>query len=306
MSAGIGMAVNSAACIAQYFGWHFVPTITPYAGLYFQRNIGAETAAMIMVWLIGYRMWWLAAGCLPTLFFGSRAATLAVAVALGMMLWRKSRIAAVAAFTSISLAISAIWVVTNYWSSVKLDGDAHASAVRHPEIFASDLLVRIHTWYDAIHGFTFFGRGLGSFMVEFPRWQNYTSSLNLRWENAHNDPLQLTFELGIGGVILISLFAIRMAYAPRRPEFYALVAFVVEGLFGFPLYQPVTGVFAALCAGCLFGHCDPLRSDLLRVGHGVRIGYARTSTRVLRAICRPVPADAGKAPGVELVRSGEP
>jgi len=173
-------------------------------------------------------------------------------------------------------------------------------------MFFSDLWLRLGTWYDAMHGFTVLGRGLGSFIVEFPRFQQYSSPLSLRWENAHNDIVQILFELGIGGFVLIALFAIRLAQAERRPEFYALVVFLVEGLFGFPLYQPVTGGLAAVCAGCIFGHGYSLRFELDRFGLRIRAGYAVSAARLLRARRRLVP-DVSRAPGRRrLVRGLQP
>ena len=291
---GLGMAVNSAVVLAQFiWDWKFVPTITPYAGLYFQRNIGAETAAVSLILLVGYRLWWLIPGCLPTLFFGSRAAAVAVAVPLAMMLWRRSKIIAAATFASLISAICIAWLITNYFMAGKI--------VPTATLFASDLVIRLHTWYDALHGLTWFGRGLGSFMVEFPRWQDYTSALQLRWENAHNDPLQIVFELGIGGVVLIALFAIRLSYAERRPEFYALIAVVVEGMFGFPLYQPVTGPVAALCAGWLFGHGDPLRDVLVRFGLRILTWYETAKLWAFRARRRTIPVLSRAPAGGSLV-----
>jgi hypothetical protein len=291
---GLGMAVNSVFVLGQFiWGWSWVPFITPYAGLYFQRNIGAETAALSLILLVGYRLWWLVPGCLPTLFFGSRAAAVAVAVPLAMMLWRRSRIIAAATFALLTCAISTAWLITNYFMAGRI--------VPTATLFASDLVIRLHTWYDALHGLTLFGRGLGSFMIEFPRWQDYTSALQLRWENAHNDPLQIVFELGLGGVVLIALFAIRLSYAERVAEFYALIVVVVEGLFGFPLYQPVTGAVAALCAGWLFGHGDPLRDVLGRFGLRILTWYESAKLYALRGRVGTVPVLSRAPPGWRVV-----
>ena len=118
------------------------------------------------------------------------------------------------------------------------------------------------------------GQGLGSWIINFPLYQVSSSTLELRWENAHNDTVQLIFELGVGGAILVAIFLFRLATSERRPEFYALLVFFVESCFEFPLYQPVTGALAMVCAGWLFSRGDSLRHALARLRLSIRPGDA--------------------------------
>lgn len=252
---GLGMAVNSAFMVVQHFnGLWWIPSLTPDGGLYFNHNMAGEAAGMILALVVGYRLWWLVPGILPTVYFGARSPLLGLGIAGFAWTWGKSKLLATAILLLVPFGIYAT----------------------HPEYITQSLggwtgpfttmLNRFGTWDDAIHGFTVFGQGLGSWIVNFPLYQRHTSPLELRWENAHNDAIQIIFELGIVGAALCAAFVYRLAIAERRPEFYALVVFSVEGLFGFPLYTPVTGALAAVCAGYLFSRGRYLRDDFVRFG----------------------------------------
>jgi hypothetical protein len=233
----LGFAVNSAAVVGQYFGWQRIPEIAPLSGLFFNRNLASEGAAMALALVVGYRLWWLVPGILPTLVAGSRAPLLGLGVVALIALWRTARVRE---------AIALLFVL----ASVLFICDPSTASMQQ----------RLGAWQDALHGLTIFGRGLGSFIGEFPRWQLHSNPLVERFENAHNDILQLVFELGIGGAILVGLFLVGLARASSSPAWYALVVFAVEGLFGFPLYEPVSGALAAVCAGSVFGGGGPVFS----------------------------------------------
>ncbi len=257
----LGMTVNSAAALAQILvGWNGVPEITPGSGLYFNRNIASETAAMAVALAVGYRLWWLVPGILPTLALGGRIPVLALGVAGAIAIYQRSRfLAALSVLFPILIAVA--WLQSH--------GDSAVTAG-----VLDTLKQRAGTWYDAAHGFTVLGQGLGSWIINFPLYQTSSSTLELRWENAHNDTVQLLFELGVGGAVLVAIFLLRMATSERRPEFYALLVFLIESCFEFPLYQPVTGGLAMVCAGFLFSRGVPLHRLLVRLGLSIRSGYA--------------------------------
>ena len=48
MGFALGMTVNCAAMVAQSFGWDYIPQLTVDAGLFYNRNTGAEAAAMAL------------------------------------------------------------------------------------------------------------------------------------------------------------------------------------------------------------------------------------------------------------------
>ncbi len=258
IGAGLGVTINSIAVVAQHFaGWSGIPEITPGAGLYFNRNIAAEAAAMALALAVGYRLWWLIPGILPTLAFGSRIPAVALGVAGAVAIYRYSKFYA-------ALCILAPILIAVAW--LQGHGDVYYAGI------LDTLMQRLATWYDGAHGFTLLGQGLGSWIVNFPLYQTHSNPLELRWENAHNDVVQLLFELGVGGAVLVAAFAFRLAVSQRTPEFFALLVFAVEGCFGFPLYQPVTGALAMVAAGFLFRRSIPLHRLVVRfrlpVWHG--------------------------------------
>jgi hypothetical protein len=145
---------------------------------------------------------------------------------------------------------------------------------------------RFGVWQDMLPHLTLFGHGLGSFIVEFPLWQSHMPVLEYRYENPHNDFLQIVYESGIGGLLLVAVLARQMVRATRSPEWYCLLVFLVEGCFGFPLYEPVTGGLAALCAGRIFIGSHPVLAVFGAVRSRVQAGLDFDAPVAFRG-CRP-------------------
>jgi len=276
----LGMAINSIAVIAQVRGWQMIPQTAPLGGIFYNRNIASETAAMALALVVGYRMWWLIPGLLPTLYFGSRAPLAALAAVALLAFWQRSRIGA----ASVAAVVGAIFF---------LDGQFKDHLI--------DLDQRFGVWKDLLPGLTFFGRGLGSFIVDYPALQTGTLSLNLRFENAHNDFLQVIYELGIGGAVLICGLGYRMARVPFAPAWWALLVFLLEATLGFPLYEPVTGALAACCAGYLFGRRAPVRDVLLVKRSRIRAWPSRWESEALRFGGNHIPVAAHASVGGGLL-----
>ena len=110
---------------------------------------------------------------------------------------------------------------------------------------------RAATWGATVAGMTAFGNGLGSFQWRFPQM-----------EYAHNDPLQIAYELGIPGFFCAaSVMLYCFKSGPLVPRLI-LIVFAVEGLFDFPLYQPAASFLAALAAGHLLRSRRPVRGAI--------------------------------------------
>jgi len=231
IGAGLGMAVNSCFMLAQHYGYTGIPMLSPLPGLFYNRNIGAEAAAMALALVVGYRLWWLVPGILPVLVFGSRAPIIALGTAAAFAVGRRSPFLGIMTFLG-----GVLFVVT--WM--------------HDYGGLKDLTQRVVTWEDMLPALRPWGWGIGSFIHDFPLYQRHTSALTLRFENAHNDFLQLVFELGLGGLLAAIAVAVQLWRTAPSPAWYASVVFLVEGCFGFPLYEPVTACIAAVCAGRLF------------------------------------------------------
>lgn len=277
IGAALGMTVNSGFVVGQVLGYNIMPQLAPNSGVFYNHNMGSEAAAMTLALVVGYRLWWFIPGLLPTLYFGSRAPMLALGIAAGLALWRRSRFAAM--MTTLSVALFVV---------VFMVGEGGHRGV----LVSDDLIQRIGVWQDLIPHLTAWGHGLGSFIVEYPLFQHHSSSLHLRFENVHNDYLQIAYELGLGGVALILVLLLRMTAAPASPAWYAMVVFLVEAVFGFPLYEPVSGALAACCAGVVFAGCTSLRGLLpyRRSGVWARVeDYELGSLRVSRYLLPPGP-----------------
>lgn len=281
IGASLGMAINSAFMIAQHFdGLWWIPELTRDGGLYFNHNMAGEAAGMILALAVGYRLWWLVPGVLPSLYFGARSAVLGLGVAAFLWVWARSKGWALATLVAAPLVV--------YGTHIEYITESQGGWIGP----FTTLFGRFDTWNDVIKGFTITGQGFGSFITNFTLYQHATSPLEIRWEQAHNDALQLIFELGIIGAALCAAFIYRLAIAERRPEFYALVVFVVEGTFGFPLYIPVTAALAALCAGHLFARGRYLRDDLLRLGLLLCARYSAGRHHQLLSGSNSVPAQS--------------
>lgn len=263
---GLAIAVNSLLVAFETFGYRITPSTVPGAagGLFYNHNLASETAAMVAALAIGYRLWWLLPGLMPTLAFGSRAPVLALGVAGAVALWRKDRFFALLTLLGGTLVVAVLSSYRAYdWTSI---------------------LQRVSVWQDTLPHLTLFGHGLGSFIIDFPLYQRHSAPLVLRFENAHNDLLQIAYELGIGGLLLVAALGWRMAHGVRDAAWYALLVFLAEGCLGFPLYEPVTGALAALCAGWLFTGRYPLRDLLDTLGSGVRRWHENHAGAELRGV----------------------
>lgn len=245
----LGMWVNSAAVVAQYFGWVGVPQITSHAGLFLNRNAAVEACAMVLVYLVYKRMWWLVPGLLPTLMAGARAPILAIGVATFISAFRYSRFWAM---MGLLLSTLAVVVLSSYnvaaWSSI---------------------VERYNLWRDVVPSLTVFGHGLGSFEYLFPLYQDSTNALQVRFDHPHNELLHIAFELGVFGVIGACMWIWDCLQREASAEWYALVVFLVEAMFQFPLYMPLTGVLFALCAGVVSRSRPRVRSMFASVRLGI-------------------------------------
>lgn len=248
----IALTINSAVAIAQSYSW-FMYDVSGHGALFFNRNMAGEAAAMAMVLVVGYRLWWYIPGLLPTLFWGGRGSILALCVAAALHLWTFNRVLAVLVLPAGSVTAIGIWL---------LHGD-------HQDVLQT-FDMRLGVIVDLVPHLNLFGHGLGAFIGDFPLYQRHSTSLSIRYDNAHNDLLQVAYDLGIAGALASLVLLARILRAPRSPVWYCLVVFLVDGCVWFPLYKPVTGALAAVCAGCLFARSAPVRDLLVAVRHRIR------------------------------------
>ncbi len=252
IGAGFGAALNSAAATAQYFtGWDTLPQAVVPAGTFFNKNSCAEFCALVLIGLLGVPKWrWLAVGTVPAVVLcQSRTVFVALAAVFVIWIFRRSRVAAALAVLAAIVGVIYVWN-TGY-----------------------TLPQRIDLWRDTIAGMGLFGRGIGSFWPLFPEFATRIDPLTSRPSEAHNDLLQLFYEVGPASLLAVALVAVALR-PPFTPVHYVLVVFLVEGMAGFPLYLPGTAFLAALVLGHLCGRWAKLCRAAVWSGTGPLHGLA--------------------------------
>ena len=186
IGAGIGLAVSSAISIGQLAGWIDWPSINTPSGLFLNKNFMAEAAALVLIWLIAERVWWLVVLVAPCVVLaGARGALLALAIGLGLLTARRlSRLT-----LGLLAAVAGLFII-GLWGPDPVDWP-----------FAT-LGERWSIWVDTVHGIGLLGSGIGSYgFMPHPMQPDGTLM------HAHNDYLELVYELGAIGAILGALFA---------------------------------------------------------------------------------------------------
>jgi len=236
---GAGMTVNSVIMIVERVAYgvetqgiginpEFGGVALPHVGLFFNPNFAAESAAVVVVALAMSRLWWLVLGVWPTLVLaGSRGAILGLLAAACGYLAPRSRLGAFALATAGIVGVVLAFMLANRSTAGISD--------------------RLHIWTDTLSGLTLFGHGIGSYWVTFPQFATFDVNLS-RPDHAHNDALELSYELGIGAVCAAWLVIELLRYA-NETERLAIIAFLAIGLAGFPLHLPATAFLFAVMAG---------------------------------------------------------
>lgn len=214
VAAGVALIPSSFAAI-----WQVVQGL-PGTGLFGNPNMMGEVAALVVVALAGQQSWIMAAAVLPALILAqSRGAVLA---ALLLLVGHRSIVVVILA------CAAALFLLPG-----------------HRDFLSSNSLVeRATIWSDTLSQIAFFGHGIGGFA------ESLNSTLGNRLvEHAHNDFLEMAFELGVPGLVLGAMILFMIMFGARHNEFSVLMAFGVEAMFGFPLHAPATAVIGAVVAG---------------------------------------------------------
>jgi hypothetical protein len=243
IGAGVGIVINCAVAGAQLHGtidWAPTASGDHPAGLFFNRTLLAEVAALTLVGCVVYRVWW----ALPPALFciiasGSRSPLFAVGASI-LLWWAMRDSGPRRGFGAWVIALAAanviaIWLV-----------------LYRPSSTSERINVLLDTW----NGLTWFGRGIGSFETAFPAVATRLDTYAVWTEHAHNDWLEVAFELGVPGVLLLAAFYVLCFVRGREPERIVLAAFIGETLVGFPSHMPATAFLAALVAGHMCRHRD--------------------------------------------------
>lgn len=237
MGLGFGVFVNFCFMVPQAFGWTGLQQNSAPGGLFLSGNIVAEFAALTLIGLIGYRLWWLVPFPITAISItSSRGSVIALAAAFVGWLWTKSRIVS----ALLALAIAGLGV-----SMLTCTSDCLGHGDTGPQ--------RLRVWADTARLLTWHGTGIGQYAMAYAE--------GFMFENAHNDLLQIASETGIG-VLFFCAFLIAVMMGVELTERLILVAFMVEGLVAYPLYLPGTGFIAAIVAGRLCRDRADIRDNL--------------------------------------------
>jgi hypothetical protein len=223
----VGLTASSAIAIAQTFG--FAPVLSTGlapSGLFFNSTVLGASAALVLIALICLRQWAYIPGLLPALYLShSRGAWVALAA---------TAVARIAPWYITVLCLCLGFGLLSYSPS------------------PSDIQ-RLMLWGVVFHNWNFLGHGIGSFisLVYYNPHEYYRYATGLFQAGfAHNDYLQLWFELGLGAIpfYIIYLSALHESYHRLWPAF---VAFAILGLFYFPLWVPLPSFIGCVLAGRL-------------------------------------------------------
>lgn len=232
----LGLILNSAATILQVLGWAEFQQVAPPGGLFMNKNVGAELSALVLVGVVSERIWWAIPGILPSIYFPwARGSLLAIAVvAVGYVGARFPK--------TITMVVMLCCGII---------------ALRFIILNDSSIDQRVGIWLDTINGLSFWGNGIGSFYSKYPLFAVYTDTLKERPDHAHNDLLEIVYELGVGAVFAVAfLWSVFRVKAPT--ERAIILAFCVISCFGFPLYMPATAAIFFFASGCAAGSCPDL------------------------------------------------
>ncbi len=210
-------------------------------------DLVAEAAAAAFIACLVTRLWVPAAGLLWVLVATyvmhhcGKGALLGVSGALIMLAWHRSwRIGAV-----VTLVGAALIGLLTYRADL------------------SDNTERWYIWLDTIQGFGWFGHGIGSFRYVFP---DVASHINIvmgtRPDHAHNDFLEIIFELGyIGGFLALTGLMVILVRTRHYAETLIVICVLGTSITNFPLHIPSTLFMAAFALGRVC-RLDALCSEL--------------------------------------------
>lgn len=176
--------------------------------------------AIFCLGLIGaavYRLWL----ALPLLLVGllgtqSRGALIATGVCGWVMLWREFR----------------TWAYISILGAILFAATIKGSPV-------DSMLGRLGVWQDTLAHLTPLGAGWGSFADAYASWPRHTNRIDGIGiaPHAYNDVLQLTFELGLGSILVWVWVALSLDRSAPHERMVPL-AFALLGLTYFPLWLP--------------------------------------------------------------------
>ena len=246
---GYGLLLSSVVCVVQALGFQPVAdTGSASSGLFVNPDVLAEITAVVFIALVFERSW-LAVGLLPALFLTEcRSALIAVFVVGAIAGWRKWRWRVL---YSLPLLVGGVLLTATKWSN----GDSP----------------RLDMWRDTLAGLTTWGNGIGSFYSAFPKYATLTSDL-YQPAHAHNDLLELAFELGVVPAALAIALLLALVWRANFKDRCLLIALGIMSMVGFPLHSPSTVFVFGIVEGCAARNWSVLRAFKFGGGYNLYKG----------------------------------
>lgn len=229
----LGLGFSSIVALMQYFELYninkYIFTLySPIAGIFVNPNIYSEVSALMLLSLIVLKLWWWIPVTLPGLtIIHSRTALLGLGVGLFFWLFNKNKL----------MAVGSVLLIILF------------TAFYYREYFSMESInERFSLWADTIRGLTLLGFGIGSYELMYPLNAINIDTSVARPKFAHNDFLQMMFELGIGSILLgiLILNILRIKHETRT----ILVGIGVISLSSYPFHGvPMSAFIGCLVAG---------------------------------------------------------
>lgn len=196
------------------------------SGLFVNQNIFCEISASILLCLIIYKLWWY----IPFTFVGiflihSRGAILGLISGLFILLFRVHR-TSFYILATIFITMASVYFIDRSTTSI---------------------FERFDLWADTLKGLKIFGNGIGSFEILYPYYATLIDTSVARPRFAHNDLLQLIFELGIGVIFLLCMLYQNLNI--RTNEKVILYGIGIMAMFSYSLNISAIGFIWFLVAG---------------------------------------------------------
>lgn len=207
---GIVGSVSVFFAVLQRFGFYFWHThVDQTTGLFYSPVTQGGFLGLLIVAMVRIQFFWF----IPTLVLG-------LAINPNRGGWVCAGIGLLATFIRQPLVILAVILAGAFFITL------------HPGMNDQE---RLNIWQAAWVNLTWFGHGWGSFEdVWFVR-----EGLGYAAEHAHNDYLELAFELGLYSIPIFCLWAYALAQT-QSPDWPILVAYSTLALFTLPTYIPAT------------------------------------------------------------------
>jgi hypothetical protein len=262
----LGLSVNAAIALAQVFGFQGVPFLERPSGLFYNPTVLSAICALVIIALWSHSLYLWSLGPIAGLIFsGSRGGFFVLGIVL---LSRMTRW-----YIAIPCAIIAIAIMSINPSS-------------------TDIL-RLMNWGITLRQLNLWGHGIGSFTTYFyfNPTEHYPHAIALIHPGfAHNDFLQLWFELGIGALPIYAIYLLCLTRIDSHwhPTFVGLTTL---SLFYFPLYCPIIAFLGCIAAGRIVGDWHVARRQC-HYGRSIRpLWPAQWQPRFRLPWSQPVPTE---------------